>query len=295
MKTGRIPEKKNGKPEKNCAADCGNRAGQTDGTYESPENPEIARRVCGPGEETGLIKNCGYTLIYRNGRKENRLEQVLTEHSLTIRICGGREIETVCTPRHLKELVAGRLYAEGVISSAESIQEIVFRQSAEYAEVRLIPEAGMPESGNLKDVKPGYWAPEWIFALADRFKEGMPLHDRTRAAHSCFLACGNRLLFQCEDIGRHNAADKVIGFALLKEIDPAECIIYSSGRIPADMAAKAIRAKIPVLVSKAAPTSEAVALAKEYGLTLIGAARSDSMRVYYDGRVSVRQETIITR
>lgn len=91
--------KKNGKPEKNCAADCGNRAGQTDGTYESPENPEIARRVCGPGEETGLIKNCGYTLIYRNGRKENRLEQVLTEHSLTIRICGGREIETVCTPR----------------------------------------------------------------------------------------------------------------------------------------------------------------------------------------------------
>ena len=142
MKTGRIPEKKNGKPEKNCAADCGNRAGYTDGTYESPENPEIARRVCGPGEETGLIKNCGYTLIYRNGRKENRLEQVLTEHSLTIRICGGREIETVCTPRHLKELVAGRLYAEGVISSAESIQEIVFRQSAEYAEVRLIPEAG---------------------------------------------------------------------------------------------------------------------------------------------------------
>ena len=197
--------------------------------------------------------------------------------------------------RHLKELVAGRLYAEGVISSAESIQEIVFRQSAEYAEVRLIPEAGMPERGNLKDVKPGYWAPEWIFALADRFKEGMPLHDRTRAAHSCFLACGNRLLFQCEDIGRHNAADKVIGFALLKEIDPAECIIYSSGRIPADMAAKAIRAKIPVLVSKAAPTSEAVALAKEYGLTLIGAARSDSMRVYYDGRVSERQETIITR
>ena len=63
-----------------------------------------------------------------------------------------------------------------------------------------------------------------------------------------------------------------------------------------DMAAKAIRAKIPVvLVSKAAPTSEAVALAKEYGLTLIGAARSDSMRVYYDGRVSERQETIITR
>ena len=91
------------KPEnrKNCAADCGNRTGQTDGTYESPENrnsPACLRSR----KRDWSDKNCGYTLIYRNGRKENRLEQVLTEHSFTIRICGGREIETVCTPRHLK-------------------------------------------------------------------------------------------------------------------------------------------------------------------------------------------------
>lgn len=138
------------------------------------------------------------------------------------------------------------------------------------------------DADEVQPVQPIDWKTEWIFDLADRFKRGMPLHGETWATHSCFLSSGGELLFQCEDIGRHNALDKVIGYALRNGIDLTKCVVYSSGRIPTDMAMKAIRAGIPVLASKAVPTREAIQLAEEYGLTLIGAARSDRMKVYAD-------------
>jgi FdhD protein len=132
----------------------------------------------------------------------------------------------------------------------------------------------------LHPVTPVFWEPAWIFDLADRFSDGMPLHSRTCATHSCFLSCEGKLLFECEDIGRHNALDKAIGYALREGIDLGKCIVYSSGRIPTDMVMKAIQAGIPVLASKAAVSAEAVELAREYGVTLVGAARRDRMKVY---------------
>lgn len=129
-------------------------------------------------------------------------------------------------------------------------------------------------------VTPVPWKKQWIFDLADCFANGTPLHSQTWATHSCFLACDGELLFQCEDIGRHNALDKVIGYALRHNIDLKKCVVYSSGRIPTDMAIKAIRAGIPVLASKASPSAEAVAMAKEYHLTLICAARRDRMKLF---------------
>ena len=132
----------------------------------------------------------------------------------------------------------------------------------------------------VKPVAPIPWKASQIFDLADRFHAGMPLHGQTFATHSCLLAKDGALLFQCEDIGRHNALDKAIGYALRHKIPLTECMAYSSGRIPTDMAMKAIRAKIPILSSKASPTAEAIELAKEYGLTLVCAARRDRMKLF---------------
>lgn len=132
----------------------------------------------------------------------------------------------------------------------------------------------------VKSVTPIPWNATQIFDLADRFHAGMPLHGQTFATHSCFLAKDGELLFQCEDIGRHNALDKAIGYALRHGIPLTRCLIYSSGRIPTDMAMKAIRAGIPILSSKASPTAEAIALAKKYGLTLVCAARRDRMKLF---------------
>ena len=132
----------------------------------------------------------------------------------------------------------------------------------------------------VEPVAPIPWKASQIFDLADRFHAGMPLHGQTWATHSCFLAKDGQLLFQCEDIGRHNALDKTIGYALRHGIPLSRCMVYSSGRIPTDMAMKAIRAGIPILASKASPTAEAIALAKEYGLTLVCAARRDRMKLF---------------
>lgn len=132
----------------------------------------------------------------------------------------------------------------------------------------------------LSPVVPISWKSSWIFALADRFKDGMPLHGQTWCTHSCFLAYQDQLLFQCEDIGRHNALDKAIGYALLHGIDLSQCIVYLSGRVPTEMVFKAVISGIPVLASKASPTAEAVRLAKDYHLTLVCAARPDRMRLF---------------
>ena len=87
------------------------------------------------------------------------------------------------------------------------------------------------------------------------------------------------LLFR-EDLGRHNALDKVIGAALMQGIDLKQCALFSSGRLPTDMVAKAIRAGVPVLASKAAPTAQGIELAKKYRLTLITGVREDKLTVY---------------
>lgn len=220
-----------------------------------------------------------YTHIARDGACEERSEPVLHEHSVSILIEGGASFRTACIPQYLPELALGRLLTEGVIASPEDVEELRVAKDGHTVRVRLTRRS-QGDSANPPALKPIPWTPEQIFALADRLSEGMPLHRQTFATHSCFLAQDGRLLFTCEDIGRHNAIDKAVGFALRQNISLAGCILYSSGRAPKDMVWKAIQAGIPVFVSKASPTCEAAALAEQYGLTLVCAARSDRMKLF---------------
>ena len=91
----------------------------------------------------------------------------------------------------------------------------------------------------------------------------------TRAVHSCFVLHKGEIVFACEDLGRHNALDKAVGCAVLAGLPLAECVLYTSGRVPLDMVRKAIRAGVPVLVSKSMPTVQSAELAAEYGLQLV--------------------------
>lgn len=256
-------------------------------------------------ERDNLTELCQCKVIFRDGRKEIRPESLLTEYHLTIQINGNvsdffkcpakgvsvsekgnkenkRIIRTVCTPQYLPELVTGRLCTEGMISSAAEICRMEIDEKTGMAEVELkTADWGGDFQQPLRSAE---WDAEQIFSLADLFGKGSDLHRKTGAAHSCFIACGERLLFQCEDIGRHNALDKAIGFILRENVDPETCIAYTSGRMPEDMVRKALRANIPVLAGKASPTPSAVRLAQKYGLTLIGAARSDCIKVFCDGR-----------
>lgn len=218
----------------------------------------------------------------RDGDIHMETEPVLCEHAIRVLVNGTLEMEFVCLPQFLPELILGHLVTEGYIRRADDVEFLSIAASGENAEV-LLRKLSAPTQ--MPNVTPIPWDAAWVFALADRFAEGMPVHELTCATHSCFLARGTELLFQCEDIGRHNAIDKAVGFALINGIDLRQCLLYSSGRMPADMAAKAIWAGIPVLASKGAPTVSAVNLAQQHKLTLLCAARRDRMKLFSDPRV----------
>lgn len=234
-------------------------------------------------EENGIVQTGlsggDHLLILRDGTQSSKQGPLLNEHIIKVMLNGRSAMELVCVPQFLAEFILGKLLTDGLIRTTDEVDLLQIRENGTRAEVTLNAQAPTAPL-QIKPVTALSWQPEWIFRLADRFADGMPLHQATWATHSCFLMRQGEILFSCEDIGRHNALDKAIGHALRNGIPLDECIVYSSGRIPTDMVRKAIRAGIPVLVSKAAPTAQAVALARKYGLTLICSARRDSMRLF---------------
>ena len=255
-----------------------------------------------------LLETKEYQFISRDGQLISKQEQILKEHLIDVYLNDHLTMKLVCLPQYLTELVLGRLLTERIIDSISDIEQIYICEYGKRAKVYLNKTSKtLPQNtennpfieitptcctGNHilndyfvseqtpKTVTSINWKPEWIFQMADAFADGMPLHSVTFATHSCLLARNGQILFSCEDIGRHNALDKVIGYALRNQINLRECMVYSSGRIPTDMAMKAIYAQIPILASKASPTVEAIELAREYHLTLICAARRDRMKVF---------------
>lgn len=225
------------------------------------------------------VETLTHHYIGRDGTEQDVAQPVLNEHELTVTVNETLTMSFVCLPQYLPELVIGHLASQRLIRSAKEIWNLSFDESGTYAEVTLTHS--LPKT--LPEPVPAVSAPcqkEWVFALADRFADGMPIHQQTTATHSCFLAIKDQILFECEDIGRHNALDKAIGYALREGLSLQDCIVYSSGRVPTDMLCKALYAGIPILVSKGAPTAKAVELARRYHMTLICAARRDRLKLF---------------
>ena len=209
---------------------------------------------------------------------------LLSEHTLEIWVNGKKRTSLTCTACDLKELAAGWLLGAGIIKSGEEIIFLEISEDNRQANV-LIREAEKKETSpaNLTDpmdlmgpmgltIRP---APADIFALALAFQEETKLHRESQGTHSCMLWHEGKVVYRSEDISRHNAADKAIGYALLNRICMEECILFTSGRVPKDMVEKTVRAGIPVLVSKSVATKEAADYALACGLQLIWRAWPD--------------------
>jgi len=194
--------------------------------------------------------------------------------------------------------VLGRLLTEGYIRCAEDIDLMYICPKGNEADVMLKGEIPLRPAEDvtetcctdnhvllstrreLEPVTPMEWQEDWIWTLDAEFQKDTLLHRLTHATHSAFLMKNGEILFEAEDIGRHNAIDKVVGMALRDDVDLQTAVLYTTGRIPVDMARKCIMAGIPVMVSKEAPTVESVLLAKQYGLTLICNVKHDTMCIY---------------
>ena len=183
----------------------------------------------------------------------------------------------------------GRLLTEGWITSADEVERVAVCAQGLKISVQLRhPLAAAEQAGqevpscctdNLTLASPVRLPPlapvpqreipaAWVDALADAMGQGLPLYRATHAVHSCLLLRAGKILYRCEDLGRHNALDKAVGCALTEGVPLAECVLFTSGRVPVDMVRKAIRAGVPALVSKSMPTVQSLELAEEYGLKL---------------------------
>ena len=242
--------------------------------------------------ELPLVETNGFMRVKADGSREEGSDYMLLENSLEIFVNGLYAGTVPCTPQYLAELVLGWLRAEGFINSLQEVSSVDVSADGTRAEVTLadvLPgQFAVNESGRYAPVpvKPIPWKKEWIFALAKDFEEILPLRRETMAAHNCRLARGRgddvEILFKCEDIGRHSAIDKVIGWAMRNGVDTKDCILFTSGRVSREMVKKVIRAGIPVMAGKGTISGRAVQLAKANSLTLIGYARQESLCIFTD-------------
>ena len=200
-----------------------------------------------------------------------------SEYPLRIVINETQTVQTVCSPDLLTELILGRLVTEGYAQSQKDIRMIDIRPNENLAKVILNRDCRQNELTPLTGID---WEETWIRVFEERLRRDTGLHKLTHSTHACFLMWKRQIVAEVEDIGRHNAVDKAIGIAFRNSIPLGESIIFTTGRMPADMVKKVIRARIPVMVSKESPTAEGLGTAKTYGLTLIGNVKQGQMVLY---------------
>lgn len=206
---------------------------------------------------------------------------ILQETHMDVSCNGVLSIKMVCTPENLAALILGHLFSEGFISGTDDIESIVINEDGTRAEVVTAkPFSEIKKPLDFPPLPDFRWESRWVHDLARAFGEGAPLYKLTHGIHSCFLMKEGEIRYICEDIGRHNALDKVLGCALMDGVDLSDCVLFSSGRIPDDMITKVLRARVPVLISNAVPTHRAVELARKYHINLICSARRDGMDIF---------------
>ena len=122
--------------------------------------------------------------------------------------------------------------------------------------------------------------------LFERMKELYQLavgYRASRGIHGAALADADRLLFIAEDVGRHNAVDKICGEALLAGVSTRDRVLLSTGRVSSEMLLKGARMGTPVVVSRTSPTEMAISIAEQLGVTVVGYLRHDAFNVYAGG------------
>lgn len=221
-------------------------------------------------------------------------DAVQEESELSLFVNGAHCAPVWCSASHLVELVVGRLLTHGIVECLDDIELLKVDEAMHRIDVTLRQRGSAmafprrTSNGPLPQLAGALWSARRVFALAHEFELDKTSHARTRGVHSAYLAplAGRSdnagTLVVREDIGRHNAFDKVVGWACMNKVDLSACMLFTSGRVPADMVMKAIRSGIPVLVSKAVATNKTVNIARESGLALICAATSSSFDVMSD-------------
>jgi FdhD protein len=251
-------------------------------------------------------------------RIEQRRDLVAEERPLHILLNQTHYVTVLCSPSQLKELSIGHLLSEGVIKSVDEVREVRLEGDGK-CRIRLRPGVDAEKRISISQPfarlivsacgSPDYWP---LSKLIDRINlPRVPLgftvearvilesvrrlnvlgatFRRTGGVHIAALySPDGELMAFAEDVGRHNAVDKVLGAGVLKKLELQNCFLASSGRLTGDIVLKAARMRIPVVASMTAAIDSGVEAAQRTGVTLIGFARGKRMNVYtYPERVGL--------
>ncbi len=247
-------------------------------------------------------------------RRRTSFDRVATEEPLEIRVNGRPMAVTMRTPGHDFELAAGFLLTEGVVDRGDELRTMRYcvpedePQQFNVVDVAVVDAAraeavapralftssscGLCGRASISSVRsrapldvaddPIRLAVETLAAMPLRLREGQEVFASTGGLHAAALFDGDGgLVCLREDVGRHNAFDKVIGWAAMKGRLPLRShVLVASGRASFELVQKALIAGAPALAAVSAPSSLAVELAQEAGMTLVGFLRGDTMNVY---------------
>jgi FdhD protein len=243
-----------------------------------PTDPRLTERVTGVDQTGAAIETA-----------------VTVERALTI-FLNSQEIVTAMTIGDYPEYLAlGYLLNQNMLHGDDDVTGIDYDEDLAVVVVRTkrktnyekklkkkVQTSGCAQGtvfGDLMEVIEGATLPaaelrtSWLYALTNKVNTTPSLYLEAGAIHGCVLAEQDRPLVYMEDVGRHNAVDKIAGWMFQNHVSPDDKIFYTTGRLTSEMVIKTVRMGIPILVSRSGFTAWGVELARKAGLTLVGRAR----------------------
>ncbi len=221
---------------------------------------------------------------------------VVVERALTLYL-NSREVLTLMTVGdHPKELAIGFLLNQNMLKEEDEVTDIEFddelgvvivrtREESDYEQKlqKKIRTSGCAQGTVFGDIMERFddiklpadqtLQTSWLHTLFTRINHQPSLYLKSGAIHGCVLCEGDRPLVYMEDVGRHNAVDKIAGYMYLNNIDPSNKIFFTTGRLTSEMVIKTVQMGIPILISRSGFTAWGVELAQKANLTLLGRAK----------------------
>lgn len=240
------------------------------------------------------------------GERKRTRDLVAEEKPLHVFLNRSHYATILCTPSNLKELAIGHVLSEGVVKSVEEIDETELNEKEASCRIRLKESVDLEKrlklakhfarviftacgsdtplqpSPRLAQVRSDLKVKaESVLKFVNSLNRDAVTFKETGGVHAAavYRGDGTRVAF-AEDVGRHNAVDKVIGIAVMGRFVPNGCLIVLTGRLTADIVLKVARAKVPIVASLAAALDSGIALARAVDLTLVGFARGNRLNVY---------------
>ncbi|MDD4172577.1 MAG: formate dehydrogenase accessory sulfurtransferase FdhD [Syntrophomonas sp.] len=253
--------------------------------------------------QPSIYKNREIT-VYNNGVIDHIEDAVVQEKPLTLFLNHVELATMVCSPGGYKELGVGFLLSEGLVQKPSDILEISIQE--EEGQLWIETSSAVPQTSNiLRSTSAGscrksraelhyindarqlqliesdaQFTADHLLKMINSLEDRSSTFKLTGGVHNAALADSTGLLTMYEDIGRHNAVDKVLGYAFINGIFTNDKCLLLSGRIASEILIKAARANIPLVLSRSAPTGLTIELADEMNITVVGFARGKRFSIY---------------